>query len=247
MSEQDIPAGNRTPAPDLPEINDELLGRLLRHLESGVHRQGWDSRLARLHVYLIYDNRVAATDQEFRHTMGQNPKLGPGKRMGPLTAQMMLAPEVISMAGKPHDAFRMMAMNIAYGNGREPEQMRSMIKKPGVWAMAVCAEGYRRWYSTPGELLQDADKDYADLPGSTEGRSLICVDARGGVHRVARARGEKPELQVFGDDFRGDASTSLRIILDALYSRVPAPDCFEDRYPTIEQHIERQQKAASGE
>jgi hypothetical protein len=72
------------------EIDEDRLGRLLRKIEARADAGGWDGPLSTLHVYLVYDNTLVATDQTFRHMLADNPSIGPGLRLGGYTAQLML-------------------------------------------------------------------------------------------------------------------------------------------------------------
>jgi hypothetical protein len=222
------------------EIDEDRLGRLLRKIEARADAGGWDGPLSTLHVYLVYDNTLVATDQTFRHMLADNPSIGPGLRLGGYTAQLMLPAAWIAGApGPEYEALRRIALNLAYApagvrqGGMSLDDFRGTLRQSGVVALAACYEAWVR--PQPGGLAQmraEHGSNFADLPGSIEGRMVLAVDALDQTHTLRRLRGQPAQLEQGGVQ-RGDVSTSLRIMMDMIYSRSPRPSAFAEHYPSM--------------
>lgn len=241
-AEQPDVAYNDDPPLPLPDqVDVDLIGRLLLRIEATAHRHGWNHPRNRPHLYLIFDNREPEVAAEIRQIMGNNPRLGPGQRIDKYTAQMAFSPETVASGSNdgqepPWEVLRRLALNITYTPPEADDAaatMRAVLRIPGTIAWAVCSEGWSRGRTqSRADFQAELDKNYADLPGSVEVRTALAVDALDQVHQVTRLRGKPAQLKTCAP-IRGDLSTTLRIIVDMVYSRSPKPSSFAKHYPTI--------------
>lgn len=226
-----------------PDIDLDLLGRIMRHVESGLHRFGWDSPQTALQVHVVYDHRDADTDRTVR-LIGSGPNLrGRSYRYGPYATQMVYWPALLNQGDTPGwERLRTMALNVAFGESDECARMREFFRLPGIRAFMAIQEVWST-EQTAAELRAELEAGqpprYADDPRSTEARTALAIDTADRAHVLRRDRGRKPELAM-NVPRRGDISTSLRILMDCALDRSPAPEDFEQRYPTLLQTLERQ-------
>jgi hypothetical protein len=231
--------------PDLP-----ALGRLLRRLEADAERDGWHES-AVMSVFVIYDHHDVVTDDLLRRVMA---RMGAPVRTARYTAQPMLPRRVFAQAVLPQDTgphvgLRRFVMNLAYADSEHGDEveggveaMRDLLRVPGLVAFAACYEAWGQRNLAPQALRGaiSGGGHLRDLPDSQEVRLVMAVDAQDRVHRVLRVRGEPAELLLSDDGrVRGDVSTSLRILMDTAYDRLPGtPEAFGQRYPTLLQSID---------
>lgn len=223
-------------------VNEEELGRLLLRVESDVHRGGWD-RPGLAFMFVDAGAHVESAMGLRRILRGA----GPSVRVGDYLAQPMLrlGGAAIPAGMTPWTALRRFAMTVAYGesSGAEPVvEVLGVLRMPGIFGFASVNE---KWGSKDAAALRQAvagEVNLGDVPGSVETRHLIAVTTTARVMTVERVRGSKPVLRPDEDHLRGDISTSLRILCDAITGQVPPIDEFEERYPTLSELAGRQQK-----
>lgn len=213
-------------------LDEESIGRLLLRIESDVHRGGWD-KLPWLYV-LADAGANEDTGMMLRRMMRG---AGPSIRVRDYLAQPMLGRQFFGPAPMPPwEALRNFAINLAYGEQAGAEQVATVLevlRAPGVLGFAMVGE---KWGTRDEEVARRAavgEVNLGDVPGSVECRQLIAVTLAGQVMTVERVRGQKPELDLSAGGLRGDISTSLRILCDAVAGQVPSQEEFAERYPTL--------------
>lgn len=218
-------------------LDDETLGRLLTRIEIDVHRAGWDR-----HPWLFLLVDAGAHEDTALHIRRIMRGAGPSIRVGGYLAQPMFGESFFGRADMPPwEALRVFAVNLAYGEDPGEEavtQVLEVLRAPGVFGFAMVAE---KWRNSEPDAVRRAvagEVNLGDVPGSVECRQLVAVTTAGRVMEVERVRGRKPELHMDADTLRGDISTSLRILADAVAGQVPPPEQFEQRYPTLAQLME---------
>lgn len=212
-----------------PRLDEEEFGRLLLRIESDVHRGGWD---APPWVFVLVDADVHPdTGQGLRRIMRGS---GPSIRVRGYLAQPILAGRFFTTTpGAPWEALRTFAVNLAYAEHENVSTVREVLRSPGVFGFVAVMTS---WRTDDREALNRAiagEVNLGDAPGSVESRHLVSVTTDGRVRTVTRDRGRKPELHLNEDHLRGDFSTSLRILCDMVIDDVPAPEEFDQRYPTL--------------
>lgn len=241
----------------LPHLDLDQLRPLLVRLEADAHRRGWVSHGSGLTVYCLYDGADVVTSAFLDQTMGG---LGGAVRVGGrYCARTMLPASMFDRAaagepGKPYEFLRRFALNVAFaddddvplGSAVPPgglEYMRMLLRQPGIFGFAATYEAYAMLSAAPMDNI-GPDTRIGDEPGAREVRMLLAVDALDRVHEVRRFRGDKPEV-IMDAPMRGDISTSLRILVDTVFHRLPpaTPEGFAERYPTINEYHARRRAA----
>lgn len=198
--------------------------RLLSALESDTHRRGWGQNPA---LVVLYEATAVDTDQLFRHILGKNPKLPAATRVDGLVAQQMLGEYVFGRAHRetgqePWEVLRNMAINLAYApEAPAPARMLETLRQPGVFGFAVVHEafGVRPTDRQEAVAFARGDTPIERHPGAGDYRCVYAVTVGGDLSEVIRRRGERPEVEMDANRRRGDLSTSLRIIADAVAGR----------------------------
>ncbi len=238
--------------PLLPHIDLDNLRRLLQRIEADAHRAGWVADGPGLQVYVLYDGADVVTNAQLAHTLSG---MGPAIRVeGRYCARVLLPTRIFDRARagedgatggrNPYEYLRNFVMNVAFVDDAHvpagssiPDGgmalMRGLLGMTGIFGFAA---SYEAWgvvgYKPDGPVT--ATTRIADEPGARETRIVLAVDALDRVHRVQRFRGGKPDA-VMEVPMRGDISTSLRIMVDTAYQRLPAanPEAFKARYPSL--------------
>lgn len=169
----------------------------------------------------------------------------------------------LAMAYAPSDALNDIesGRELAEGTGADPmELMRGTLRLEGLIGFLFCGEAWARALTREEHIaeLSSGHLDYSDKPDSVEHRMVYCVDLYDRVHVVQRERGDKPEtietadgprtIIVPGADttvreeasgpWRGDITTSLRILADVSTGRTPPKELFHQWYPTLLEAIQ---------
>lgn len=218
-------------------VDEATFGRLLLRIESDVHRGGWEQPPW---VFILVDadgHPDTAMDMlRFMRTAG------PSIRVGGLLALTLIAPTYFARtSGKPWEALRTFALNVAYADHPQPARLREVLAVPGVIGAAAAANVWGHSDPQVRDRAIAGEVHIADAPGAFEARRLTAVTLDGRIRTVTRVRGHKPKLDGNEDDLRGDISTSLRILCDTISGNLPAREDFDSRYPTLAQLVEQKQ------
>lgn len=201
--------------PVLPDVDRDLINRLLLRIESDAHRAGWDGPPA---LFALYDARDASTDQAYRLTMSG---CGPVIRCHPYAAQPM-APRGGLDGYASHAVFRMALNMKAAPDDPRVAALIGMMRRPGFLGVALLCETWARQESEEGRGALGAVR-FADIPGSVECRLVSAADVAGRDYMARRVRGRKPQA---GEDFgsiEGSVFESLRVIVAAI-ANLPVPE-----------------------
>lgn len=236
----------------LPHLDLDELRRLLLRVEADTHRAGWTSDGSGMTLYILYDGADVVTADHLQRTMGG---MGTAIRVGGrYCARVMMANRIFARAhtqtGDPdYVHLRNYAVNVAFASDEDRpadsdlpagalDVMRALLSLPGIFGFAACYQGWGM-FDIDRESVSSSTR-LKDQPGARECRIVFAVDAHDRAHRVRRIRGGKPVAET-NAPLRGDITTSLRILVDTVYHRLPpaTPEGFEGRYPTIEQWAAR--------
>ncbi len=143
-------------------------------------------------------------------------------------------------------------LNVAYGKSQDAAAMLGMLRRPGVLGFAAVTEAWGVERADPTafrKLLVQAARDgdrgrfdtFQRTDGSFESRNVWSIDLADRAHRVSRARGAGQELEMDGP-FRGDFTTSMRILADAVTGQTPPLTEFAERYPTLREAAARRRR-----
>lgn len=231
------------PATFNPSIDTEQAGRLLRRIEAHHAGTGWHIDGGHLWVYVIYDHHDVTLNHHISRIMS---RMGAPVRNSRYTAQPVLAPRHFQQSRHPTDrgglsGLRRFVMNMAYADPAALDDsaehlvlFRQLLREPGIVGFAACyeASGYKA--GTPNlqglmQLAQTTGASLEALPGALDVRIAVLVDVHDRAHIVRRWRGEHADL--IPERGRGNATTSLRILMDVARNRTPEPADFEARYP----------------
>ncbi len=219
------------------DVDLGLLGRLMLQVEQHVHRFGWDQPVQ---TRVVYDHTVDPDADRFFRRICPPGDFCRQVRLGPYVASTLFGPRVLhALPGvPPWETLRTMAVNIAYGDGDDNvAQMRAALDWPGLVGFLTVGEAWHNTEQTDVHCAIRGEVNLGDVPGSVECRVVYGVDLADRAHRAQRVRGRKPELDMEAP-MRGDVTTSMRIIADAVTGRTPPPDQFAARYPTLSDLVE---------
>lgn len=228
---------NPPPMPD--DLDEELFGRLLRKVEGIADAQGWNQPAAGLNLYVLYDNRVTGTAEAFDKMLGSNPSLGPPVTIRQYSAQKVIPTNWLAAASiEPHHLLGRFARKMAYMQTDDPGvspgfAARQVFRNPGVLGFAVVFEAWERSEVRP----EDRHPNREQFPDSESVRLLAAIDFLDRGHTVKRTEGT-PGVTVENNIALTGISTSLRILTDMVYSRLPRPSQFAKHYISVDQAIE---------
>ncbi len=228
------------PAFDAPTIDLDAAGRLLRRIEAHHEQGGWHDDDGHLWVYVVFDHHDVTTGYHITRTMS---RMGEPVRNARYSAQPMFPARLFRQNrqptdGSPMDGLRRVALNLAYvdldqfGDIAEPMGLfRQLLKEPGILAFVATYEAYGLKPGPLGRLIDNHAGGVQSQPDAKELRVAVMVDVNDHIHRVRRWRGETAEL-TSEPGARGNATTSLRLLMDATRGRLPelGSDAFHERY-----------------
>lgn len=194
-----------------PDIDHDLMGRLVLRIESDAHRRGWDEPAS---IMLVYNHLL--TDRWPIPGLGRTGST----RLGPYVALNM--PRFPGIGQPSHDLYRL-ALNLAYAGDQFPvDVLLAHVRRSGFLGAGMC---YELWgiHQTEEELAERGQRSLADTPGAYEGRDAMIVTVDGSLFHVHRVRGQKPRLHRGDDTYQGSVPESLRMIV-AVIAETPRPD-----------------------
>lgn len=211
-------------------VDDRQLGELLAELEQRADRGGWDQPASLWSLYEVSDPQL----QPWVDSWGPTPAV----RKGGYAARFMTA----ETRGRRGTSWPDMVRNVAHAFAFKPDDEAvalSMVqlRVPVFVGFATVSES---WYVRGGFDQPTAARVFAgevevkDLPGAAECRMVWCVDRDDRVHSVMHTRGESA-APVQHRQARGDQTTSMRIMVDAVLDRLPeqGEQPWRQRYPTL--------------
>lgn len=242
--------GYRERMPDLTVptgvlVDSDAAGKLLRRIEAHRDMTGWHDE-GELWVYVVYDHHDVTLNHHIRRVMI---RMGDPIRNSRYTAQPML-PRMFDVVRReedraPTDTLRRFAMNLAFADPDDAgpdmadkfETFRYLLAQPGILGFAASYEAHGLKAGLLPRLLPRPGHLHGE-PDARELRIAVMVDANDVAHRVIRWRGEPAELTT--GDMHGNATTSLRILMDTAAGRLPekTAQAFWQRYPSAGLHVD---------
>ncbi len=222
-----------------PNVNLDLIARLLRRIETHLDLQGWSDQ-PRPVVYLAYDKADVTVAH---HIERVGFPFGGPIRTSRYSAQPIIRPDMFKDAYlarglQPTAALEYFGFNLAYADpaavGRlddtvdMAEQLilfRRLLQEPGILGFVYSCETMtlRGTGAIPGGSI-------LAHPDAQESRTVLMVDVLDRVHCVSRTRG-KPALLDLDSDLSGSLTSSLRMLADAAMQRLPTDqDSYNQRY-----------------
>lgn len=249
------PNVGRMSDPQQPIVDLAPLITLMRRVENAGEEAGW-SEGGHLRLMVVYEHSDVVTENAFATTLGT---YGEAMRRGrytlrPLIREALLDAAVAELAaqgeqmGSPYSrALANLSINMAFTTPEELEDdnvreayaaTRALLQSPGLVAFVISYEAWQA-HGYPLDFLDVAAgrRRIADFPNAREVRIVQAIDALDRMHFVQRVRNGAVEIENEASVL-GDFSGSLRMLMDLARDRLPSPEQFAERYPSLRTVLE---------